>query len=314
LDGGVGRGAAAGRRERRRLEEPPELELEGFGFAGGSEARGAGALGAAEGSDARGAAGLRVTDRLAPESPPSDLGAGAGASLVPDPEPGGGPSHGTRDVTPGIGIGGRPSGPRGPGRGERVTDCSPGSPEPVGAAGILPSDWVGVKGREARSCDGASAAGSAGASGASGVAGDWLTAASGRRRESRAEGRPPRDDPDGVSDPSAPSSPDVRAGRRAPAGPGAWPPGSPGASSSEVSGAELPVSAVGGSPAAPPACSPSGGRRVSRWTPVPASRASLSCGIGPLPDPSTIAAPRPYSVAPRCLRYSRCFSFHSSSV
>ena len=161
---GVGRGAALGRRERRRLEDPPELEPDGFGVAGGSGA------GFAGGSGARGVAGLRATDRDAPESPLSDdegLGAGvgvAGALLGPDPEPGGGPSHGTRDVTPGIGIGGRPSGPRGPGRGERAADCSPDSPEPVGAAGILPSDWVGVKGRDARSCDGASAAGSAGAS------------------------------------------------------------------------------------------------------------------------------------------------------
>ena len=144
------------------MEEPPELEPEGFGFAGGSGAGFAGRSGA------RGAAGLRATDRDAPESPPSDFGGGDGASLGPDPEPGGGPSHGTRDVTPGIGIGGRPSGPRGPGRGERATDGSPDSAEPVGAAGILPSDGVGVKGREARSCDGASAADSAaGSAGAS---------------------------------------------------------------------------------------------------------------------------------------------------
>ena len=106
-----------------------------------------------------------------------------------------------------------------------------------------------------------------------------------------------------------------RAARRDAAGPGAWPPGSPGESSSDASPPlDAPVSAArGGLGAASWPPPPSPGLRDSRCTPVPGSRCSFDCGTGPLPPPSTIAAPRPYSVAPRALRYSRCRSFHCSS-
>ena len=262
---------------------PEEVGAGGVGRLAAEE--GAGGVGRLAAEEVEGLAGSRDTARLAASL---ELGAESLAGSR-DTERAGGdadsPDDGVVDASgfagsratdwPGVSGGGPDQGTR---------DSTPGT-----GSGGPPSGPRGPgSGEPATDCSGA---GSAGGSGAG-----WLVRSDDGHREDPCSG--------------------MRASRRAAAVSGAWLPGSPGESSSEASLApdepDAPVSA--GGPAAPPGVPPAAGLRESRCTPVPASRCSFSWGIGPLPVPSTIAAPRPYSVAPRALRYSRCLSFHWSSV